>query len=94
MHAHAQECATLYDPRDCSLPGTSVHRISQARILEQAAISLSRDLPDPRIESMSPALAGGFFTLSHPGSLSEGYSEGASESVFSQRWQQYGKKKT
>ena len=43
---------------------------------------------------MSPALAGGFFTLSHPGSLSEGYSEGASESVFSQRWQQYGKKKT
>ena len=84
----------LFMTPETSLPGSSVHRISQARILEQASISLSRDLPDPRIESMSPALAGGFFTLSHPGSLGEGYSEGDSESVFSQRWQQYGKKKT
>ena len=37
IHAHAQSlrsCPTLCDPMDCSLPGTSVHRISQARILE------------------------------------------------------------
>ena len=33
---------THYDPMDCSLPGSSVHGISQARILEQVAISFSR----------------------------------------------------
>ena len=41
--------------------------IFQARILEQVAISHSRDLPDPGIEPSSlesPALAGGFFTTS------------------------------
>ena len=40
------------------------HGIFQARILECVAISFSRDLPDPGIEPMSPALAGGFFTTS------------------------------
>ena len=45
-----------------SPPGSSVHGILQARILEWAAISFSRDLPDPGIELVSPALAGGFFT--------------------------------
>ena len=34
----------------------------QARILEWVAISSSRDLSDPGIEPVSPALAGGFFT--------------------------------
>ena len=43
-------------PVDCSLPGSSVHRISHGRILEQVAISFSRDLPDPGIEPGSPAL--------------------------------------
>ena len=38
----AQLCPTLYDPMDCSLPGSSVHGIFQARILERAAISFSR----------------------------------------------------
>ena len=33
---------TLYDPLECSLPGSSVHGISQARILEQVAIPFSR----------------------------------------------------
>ena len=50
-----------------SLPGSSVHRISQERILEWVAISFSWDLPDPGIESVSPALAGGFFTTEPPG---------------------------
>ena len=40
---------------DCSLPGSSVHGISQVRILEWDAISFSRDLPNLRIEPMSPA---------------------------------------
>ena len=41
---------------DCSLPGSSVHGISQARILEWVAILFSRDLPDPGIEPGSPGL--------------------------------------
>ena len=39
-----------------SMPGSSVHGILQARILEWVAISFSRDLPDPGIEPWSPAL--------------------------------------
>ena len=54
-------------PCDCSLPGSSVHVISQARILEWVAISFSRCFPDPGIEAKSPALAGGFFTTDPPG---------------------------
>ena len=55
MHAHmyiymksesesevAQSCLTLCDPMDCSLPGSSVHGIFQARVLEWTAISFSR----------------------------------------------------
>ena len=37
----AQSCPTLYDPVDCSLPGPSVHGISQARVLEWGAIASS-----------------------------------------------------
>ena len=53
----AQLCLTLCDPRDCSPPGSSVHGISQARILEWAAISSSRDLLNPVIEPVSPAVS-------------------------------------
>ena len=55
----------FWDPMDCSLPGSSVHGILHARILEWVAVSSSSDLPDPGIEPeflSSPALAGGFFT--------------------------------
>ena len=38
-----QSCPTLYDPVDCSPPGSCVHGILQARILEWVAISFSRD---------------------------------------------------
>ena len=37
----AQSCPTLSDPVDCSLPGSSVHGIFQARVLEWAAIAFS-----------------------------------------------------
>ena len=50
---------------DCSLPGSSVRGISQARILEWVAISFSRGSSQPGIKLTSlvtPALAGGFFT--------------------------------
>ena len=53
-----QSCLTLWEQTDCSLPGSSVHGIFQARILEG-------NLPDPGIKStslVSPALAGRFFT--------------------------------
>ena len=38
----AQSCPTLSDPMDCSLPGSSVHGIFQARVLEWVAIAFSR----------------------------------------------------
>ena len=44
-----KSCLTLWGPRDCSPPGSSVHGISQARLLEQVAISFSRGLPKPGI---------------------------------------------
>ena len=37
----AQSCLTLSDPMDCSLLGSSVHRIFQARVLEWGAIAFS-----------------------------------------------------
>ena len=40
-----QSCPTLRDPMDCSLAGSSVHRIFQARVLEWGAIAFSHPLP-------------------------------------------------
>ena len=37
----AQSCPTLSDPMDCSLPGSSVHGVLQARVLEWGAIAFS-----------------------------------------------------
>ena len=57
----AQSCLILWDPMDCSPQSSSVHGISQARILEWVAISSSRGPsgdPDPGIEPASPVLAG------------------------------------
>ena len=39
----AQSCPTSSDPMDCSLPGSSVHGIFQARVLEWGAIAFSRN---------------------------------------------------
>ena len=49
-----QSCLTFCDPMACSLPGSPVHGILQARILEWVAISFN--LPDPVTETGSPAL--------------------------------------
>ena len=43
------------NPRDCSPPGSSVHRLSQAGILMWVAIPSPGDLPNPGIEPMLPA---------------------------------------
>ena len=52
----AQSCRTLCNPMDCSLSGSSVHGIFQARVLEWIAISFSRGSSRTRIEPGSPAL--------------------------------------
>ena len=43
-----QSCSTRYHSVDCSLPGSSVHGILQARVLEWVAVSFSRGLYQPR----------------------------------------------
>ena len=50
----AQSCSTLCDPMDCSPPGSCVHGILQARILEWVAISSSRGTSWPRKRTASP----------------------------------------
>ena len=52
----AQSCLTLCDPMDCNLPGSFVHGISQARILEWVAFPSPGDLPNLGIEPRSPSL--------------------------------------
>ena len=63
----AQKCPTLCSPIDCSLPGSSVSGIFQARILKWLTISYPGDLLSSETEPVSlasPALASGFFTTS------------------------------
>ena len=58
---------SLCDTMDCSLPGFSVQSVLQARILEWVASSSSGEsslLVDRTLTSMSPVLAGEFFTIS------------------------------
>ena len=62
-----QSCPTLCDPMDCSLPGSSIHGIFQARVLEWGAISFSGDLPDSGIEPGSPALQADALPSKPPG---------------------------
>ena len=58
-----QSCPTLYDAMDCSLPGSSVHGIVQARILEWVAISFSRGASQPRGRTQVSRIAGRCFTV-------------------------------
>ena len=57
---------TLFDPMDCSQPGSSVHGISHGRILKWVPFPSPGDLPDPGIRPASPAFPGGFFTTEPP----------------------------
>ena len=52
----AQSCPTLCDPVDCSPPGSSVHLILQAGILEWVAMPSPGDHPNPGMEARSPPL--------------------------------------
>ena len=58
----AQSCLTLCNPRDCSLPGSSVHGIFWARVLPSPG-----DLPDPGIKPRSPTLQADALPSEPPG---------------------------
>ena len=59
-------CLTPCNSMDGRLPGSSVHGILQARILERVAVSISGDLPNSGIKPKSFALAGGFSAAEPP----------------------------
>ena len=63
----AQSCPTFSNPMDCSLPGSSVHGIFQARVLEWGAIAFS-DQPRQHIKKQRH-----HFTNKGPSSQSYGY---------------------
>ena len=76
VRAHAkwlQSCLTLCDPMDCSLPGSSVHGIPQARILEWVAISFSWGASRPRDQTCVPLCVlhwqAGYLPRTPPGKL-------------------------
>ena len=58
-----QSCPTLCDPMNCSLPGSSTHRIFQARVLEWVAISLSKGSSWPRDQTRVSHIIGRCFTV-------------------------------
>ena len=59
----AQSRPTLWDPMDYSPSGSSVHEISQARILEWVAIPFSRESFQPRDQTWVSSIAGRFITV-------------------------------
>ena len=62
-----RSCLTLCDPVDCSPPGSSVHEISQAWILEWFAVPSSRGSSRLRDWTCISCIVGGFFTMEPPG---------------------------
>ena len=65
----AQFCLTLSDPMDCNLPGSSIHGIFQARVLEWGAIAFSDDKPTQHIKKQKH-----YFANKGPSSQSYGLS--------------------
>ena len=60
-----QSCLTFCNPMDCTLPGSSVHGILQARILGWVAIPFSRESFQPRDGNWVSHTAGRLYHLSH-----------------------------
>ena len=70
-----QSCPTLCDPMDCSPPGSTVHGIFQARVLESVAVSFSRGSSRPRAQTQVLCIAGRcFYRQSHQGPYTLVYS--------------------
>ena len=59
----AQSCRTLCDTMDCSLPGSSVHELLQARVLEWVATPSSTGSSQPRDQTQVSRIAGRCFTV-------------------------------
>ena len=86
MCSVAQSGSTLYDPMDCSLPGSSVHGIFPARILEWVAMPSSRESAQPRNQTHIPCvscISGRFFTTEPP-FLYNVFTPGGSQSLNGQ----------
>ena len=67
LYSVAKSCPTLCNFMDCSSPGSPVHGISKARILEWVALSYSRECSQFKDRTHeSPALTGRFFTSELP----------------------------
>ena len=66
----AQSCLTLSDPMDCSPPGSSIHGIFQARVLEWGAIAFSKGLHYNVANAESK-------NLSFGGEREDGFTQGA-----------------
>jgi len=64
-----QSCPTLSDPMDCSPPGSAIHGIFQARVLEWGAIAFSNDQPRQHIKKQRH-----YFAKKGPSSQSYGFS--------------------
>ena len=58
-----QSCPTLWDPVDCNLPGSSIHGIFQAKVLEWVAISFHRRASRPRDWTWVSRIVGRCFTI-------------------------------
>ena len=65
-----QSCPTLRDPMDCSLPGSSVHGIFQARVLEWGAIAFSNQFPSRKEMDVVSELGDILFKIADLKSLS------------------------
>ena len=59
----AQSCPTLSDPMDCSLPGSAIHGIFQARVLEWGAIAFSIRIN--RVNKLEKIQISGNYTHTH-----------------------------
>ena len=70
----AQLCPALCNPMDCSLPGSSVHGILQARILEWVDIPFPRGSSQPRDWTWGFCIVGRFFTIWAKGKVQNGTS--------------------
>ena len=81
-----QLCSTLWDPTDCSLQGSSIHGIFQARVLAWVTMSFSRGSSDPGIEPGAPALQT-LYHLSHTYHQPEPTASACLLCVWCSRWQ-------
>ena len=69
VHAQSlQSCPTLCYPMDCSPPGSSLHGISQGRIMKWVVMPSSRRSTQDREQTYISCIAGRFFTTDHQGS--------------------------